>query len=246
MACVAVTRGGFGDVWVFPTRTEAFLHPLVQYGDALLLDPSSLTDQYNRLEWRSLRLLAKLPPGELPENRRHSRGMMETQAPQIFEALVRLAQPAPSDPAEVCRLVTQDRRLGTMAKKKQDAPADAASSPTEGATAASNLPAQVKGPKGVPADAVITMGKDKEGKDYGPDNNPKKAGSKTHGRFQSYQTGMTIQQALDAGLTTADLNYDKEHGFISWTGGSQQPASAAAENPGDGEGETAEDQQDAA
>jgi hypothetical protein len=65
-------------------------------------------------------------------------------------------------------------------------------------------------------ESVITFGKDKDGKPYGPDNNPKRDGSAAHARFAKYKSGMTIQQALDAGITRGDINWDSkpEQGFI--------------------------------
>jgi hypothetical protein len=64
-------------------------------------------------------------------------------------------------------------------------------------------------------ESVITMGKDPEGKNYGPDNNPKRAGSAANTRFALYKSGMTIQQALDAGITRGDINWDSKQGFIN-------------------------------
>ena len=123
-----------------------------------------------------------------------------------------------------------------MAKKKDDAPAAEAKT---AANPAGNLPPAVKGPKNVAQDAVITMGKDKEGRHYGPDNNPKKIGSKTHGRFAMYRHGMTVSEALEAGITTADLVYDRDHGFVHFEGGktAEPAAAAAAEDPGNGDAE---------
>jgi len=62
--------------------------------------------------------------------------------------------------------------------------------------------------------SVITFGKDAEGKNYGPDNNPKRANSAAHARFALYKSGQTIQQALDAGVTRGDINWDSKQGFI--------------------------------
>ncbi len=64
--------------------------------------------------------------------------------------------------------------------------------------------------------AKITLGKNADGKPYnGTDNNPKRKGSKSFDKFAKYRDGMTVQQATDAGLSAADLSWDKSHGFIS-------------------------------
>ena len=230
MVCVAVTRGGFGDVWLFDSRTEAFLHPIVQYGDALLLGPEDLVYQYNWLEWNNLRRLAgmePLPPADL--TRRQHLAISGQQSGRIFEALLARASRPPSDPQQTCDIVSRDRRLGTMAKKKEDAPKPPAGTvrvaptPKDGDAVS---PVGVRGPKGVPLDAVIHMGHNKDGVPFGPDNNPKKPGSKTHGRFALYVQDMTIEQAIAAGIPTADLVYDRDHGFIKFHGGT--PAGSAA------------------
>lgn len=44
--------------------------------------------------------------------------------------------------------------------------------------------------------------------------NPKKPGSASHARFALYREGMTVSEALAAGVTTADVRWDSERGFI--------------------------------
>ena len=70
--------------------------------------------------------------------------------------------------------------------------------------------------------APDTTEKDKEGKETvvpgkpydGNKNNPKRAGSKSAERFALYKKNMTIAQALEAGVTAADIANDLEHKFI--------------------------------
>lgn len=233
MAWLAITRGGFGDVWLHDTRTAAYLHPLTQYGDALVGGPDDLARQYNRLEWPSLRVMAGLGESTVDTahlTRREYQRIQDLQAPTLFDALVARASRPPSDPQQICDIVSRDRRTGTdMAKKKSDAP----EAPTVVKTAVASEKTAgglnlTRGPKGVPLDAVIHLMADTKGVQYGPDNNPKKPGSKTHGRFACYSHGMTIQQAIDAGIQTGDLTYDRDHGFVQFHGGSVAPASAPA------------------
>ncbi len=56
--------------------------------------------------------------------------------------------------------------------------------------------------------AVITLGANKDGKKYGADNNPKRAGSAAALRFAAYKDGQTIEQALKAGLRSDDIAFD--------------------------------------
>ena len=45
--------------------------------------------------------------------------------------------------------------------------------------------------------------------------NPKKPGSASHERFSKYRVGMTISEALAAGLMPGDIKWDLERGFIT-------------------------------
>lgn len=64
---------------------------------------------------------------------------------------------------------------------------------------------------------IIKFLDDKDGSAYGPENNPKRKGSKAHAQFALYHEGMTIEEAYAAGITTAELTYDVEHDFITVT-----------------------------
>ena len=63
-------------------------------------------------------------------------------------------------------------------------------------------------------DAVIRMKTDKDGKHYGPKNNPKREGSSASERFAKYREGMTVKAAKEAGITASDVRYDSDHGYI--------------------------------
>lgn len=45
--------------------------------------------------------------------------------------------------------------------------------------------------------------------------NPKRKGSESYKRFEKYETGMTVAEALKKGVTSADLSYDSKHEHIS-------------------------------
>jgi hypothetical protein len=44
--------------------------------------------------------------------------------------------------------------------------------------------------------------------------NPKKVGSASYERFALYRDGMTVSEALAAGITTADMKWDSERGYV--------------------------------
>ena len=48
--------------------------------------------------------------------------------------------------------------------------------------------------------------------------NPKKPGSASYDRFARYVVGMTVTEALAAGVTGADVKWDSERGFIKFEG----------------------------
>jgi hypothetical protein len=45
--------------------------------------------------------------------------------------------------------------------------------------------------------------------------NPKKLGSASYDRYARYVEGMTVSQALSAGITSGDLKWDEGRGFIT-------------------------------
>lgn len=46
------------------------------------------------------------------------------------------------------------------------------------------------------------------------DKNPKRPGSNAASVFDLYKNGMTVKQALDAGIPRGHMNWDLDHGFI--------------------------------
>ena len=52
---------------------------------------------------------------------------------------------------------------------------------------------------------------------YGPDNNPKRKGTKAEAQFAKYRDGMTVAEAYEAGLSTAEISYDVSHDYITVT-----------------------------
>lgn len=205
---VAVTRNGRGDFWLFSSAQEAWRHPLVQYGDAVLESPDDVPRMYNRCFIRGL--LERLAQPDLTEefdllqSETELRDFYSKKSSRILSLMTRLASEVPEDPAEVIRQIVHDRdhyNDGLTEKKERHM-----SGETEEKT---------KKRGAYPEDAVITMGSDSEGNAYGPENNPKRKGSASFDRFALYSDGMTVAQFVDAGGRTADLKYDADKGFIS-------------------------------
>ena len=72
---------------------------------------------------------------------------------------------------------------------------------------------------------VIGFGKDKEGNALSSENSPKK-GDASKQRWSVYRDGMTVKEALDAGLTRSNIRKDRRAGFITVTNPAPEPAAA--------------------
>lgn len=64
--------------------------------------------------------------------------------------------------------------------------------------------------------------------------NPKRPGSKSHARFALYRTGMSVREAMEAGVTKADLRHDQDKGFVL-VGAKARPEQAGDLLPADPE-----------
>ncbi len=47
------------------------------------------------------------------------------------------------------------------------------------------------------------------------ENNPKRPSGKSHARFEAYKNAKSVQEAIAAGCTKADLRYDFDHKFVT-------------------------------
>lgn len=232
MVCVAVTRGGWGDVWRFEDRQSADLHPLVQYGDAILEEDDRVTRQYSTHE--AGRLLQMIGDERLRQSVlmpiHPDRGLTESQrverlaerSEEIFQGLLQISRDPPTDPTEVLRLIRSDR-ISTIKEGQEMADeknkTTAAAAPKE--PKAPKAPREPRAPKYADS-AVITMGADKDGKKYGGDNNPKRAGSNTHTRFGYLRDGLTVGEFVkkcgNQAVAFGDLDYALKHGQIASIG----------------------------
>ncbi len=89
--------------------------------------------------------------------------------------------------------------------KREDAP-QVLGKPVEGENK-KNGATKNRGPR-INPESVITLS---------AEGNPKRPGSGAHERFGKYKNGMTVKQALEAGVTTADLRHDSAKGYIKFS-----------------------------
>jgi hypothetical protein len=219
-ACVAVTCWGWGDVWGFESSEDARLHPLIDTCDVIL---SSAEDVYPR-NWNYLFLprmcaevlgdraardkIADIIQNAPDEKTRDSR--LALASVEIWNRLCDVAKPPPREPRKICEMIVRDRQRTDEWHRREEARRRTVM--TEATT--QEKPA-AKMVAGFASTAKITLLKDKEGKQYGSANNPKRANSASATLFAKYRDGMTVQQAVDAGISAAALRWDKEHSFIN-------------------------------
>lgn len=219
MPCIAVTRGGLGDVWLFESLTQADEHALVQFGDAIC----EAAERITRI-WSSLELVrfAKRFGDERLAADMDGQKKLSSFTDRLWNLLVSVAKRPPSDPAEVLRLVAEDRKQTRTSGVIQR------SHPSEGSADMADKTETTEKKKGARAakysdESVISFGKDaKADKTYGPQadgtyHNAKKAGSGAAARFEKMKPGMTVGQAIAAGVTRGDINWDVKQGFIKLT-----------------------------
>lgn len=199
---IAVTRAGLGDWLLFDTFEEADEHPLVQYGDVIMTHPAAFLEQWTRLELP--RLLESLELGHLPMDRE---GLLRSKD-VIWARMRGRSKRPPEDPAVICDTVVRDRKLTKIERSKRV---------TDTATKTETTPKPAANQRRYRGDAKVTLLTDKDGKPYGPNNNPKRPGSKTHERFKLYKNGKTVEELLADGAVYSDFKYDEDKGFVKFT-----------------------------
>lgn len=75
-------------------------------------------------------------------------------------------------------------------------------------------------------DEVIRMLADSNGVTYGPNNNPKRPGSRSEKEFKLYRDGMTVGEYIKAGGRRSGINWDEAKGFIALEKASAQKRAA--------------------
>jgi hypothetical protein len=221
MTTLAITRGGFGIVLRFPDDRSAYLHPVVQYGDAIARDPEALMDCYNRIEWPKIMRMAQYENQLLVDALDHlspveERAARANSCDELFRRLLMRAVDPPALPeslsseeelrqsyARIFAMVAKDRVSQDKELRQQ--------------MAAENTTDEVKTPNTgeFAADTKIHFGKDKDGKAWGPSHSPYKPDSKRSARWAKIKRGMTILQALENGQSLKNIRDMTERGFIT-------------------------------
>lgn len=208
-------------MWLFDSYEEADSHPIVQYGDVICRGPEHIRTQYNRLELPDLlrrlgdesfrkEVLVKMGG---PEGREAVLGRYQNS---IWSRMCAAASRPPESAEETVAIVVRDRKLSRTEGRqtKERDMNDTTEAPAKEKKAKAPKEDKVKTIGGYNLGDKITLLCDKEGKPYGPDNNPKRPGSATSTRFALYKNGMTVEEAITLGVQSGDLIYDVGKMFI--------------------------------
>jgi len=226
---VAITRDGWGDVWAFEDAETARYHPLIQDADLVVCSATDVARFWNYLFIGRLfdEVLGDRTRGDAARAEMQSDTMRDERHARLCEQGWRMlearAKAPPVQPARICEMVVTDRRQRDEWHRRE-ATRRTTMTETTKTTATPAAATTAKAPVAAPAPktthgkfaltAKITMGKNAEGKPYGRDNNPKRAGSASADAFALYKDGMTVEQLAKAGVSPADLAWNVEKGFV--------------------------------
>lgn len=242
---VVVTRNGSGDWWRFPSYKDAFESPIFQYGDAICQGPQFIEKNWTGLEfpWLLEVLVSPVERSRILMNVKEKgwntwAKVLDHYRDFLWAKMVEKCNEPPVDLNAIFEIVVSDRRtpnkdVRTMAKNPASNPNTPATTDQIEDTSTENTAADATTATGDATEAgttkrkppvrepkfknemIVTLLADKDGNVFGKDNNPKRKGSASAARFDHYTNGMTVEQALAAGLTRADLEFDVQKKFIS-------------------------------
>lgn len=201
---IAITGAGFGEILKFETYDDAFLHPVVQYGDAIARSAEELPDLYNRYEWRKLMKLAGVED-KLVEDALDTLSIVEERAvrvgmsEKIWRMLGGKAQDPPADIAGIFAMVARDRR---PQEKKM------------AAETTSDTPAAKSTGEYAP-DTKLRYGVDAEGKKWSAQHCPFREGSNRATRWVKFKNNCTVEWLLNNGFTLKNLDDMVTRGFVT-------------------------------
>ena len=244
MVCVVITRNGEGDVWLYASVREARLHPIPQIDDVYAETPEALVEQYGRDGVRSLLRFAEgrdratmVDAIEGWRNGRRTESLSAAGRQLLWEKVRQAGGKPPQDPSEIVRTIIEDReaREGRVLRSIPDAARSSVL--TSGATKRSETPLHQEKENDMgekrevfrmkDAD-TIDFGKDADGKQYSTEHTPKR-GENTKSLWGKYRSGMTVKEALDAGLSRSNIRRDRRAGNIVITPSPEAEATTEAE-----------------
>lgn len=248
MIC-AVLGEGWTDILQFSSERAAFLHPVVQYGDALIKGPEDVSVLYNALE--RPRLMERLGLSSSSSDR------------AAWDALRLAAAPPPSDYDDLCAMVARNRqRLRKVRMSVEEAGAavetevkaarkrgprkaaavqPAAVQPADGervdgeVTAIGEKPRRVvRAPRApMPDSTVLHYSNDTEGVPWSREHMPCRPGTARSERFEKFVEGMTVGELHAQGIPHALIHTYVDRGWIhpeNHAAGRENPSASGTPN----------------
>lgn len=207
---VGITEGGWGEVRIFASPPEARDDDdvdVVVRCDVELVDhylPHELETMMRRLGAEHLAQLAGVAASVGGTERRRIRAVIG-DLPAMWEYLLKCAG----------RRILTKKETSEMAEKRTAASKKGAAPKATKPPAGEKKPAMGRGR--YKDEQRITLGRDKDSKPYGADNNPLRAGSAAHGRFARIQSGMTVgdYKKIAGKHVGSDLKFNTSKGYVT-------------------------------
>jgi hypothetical protein len=250
VVCVAILGEGWTEVLRFSTVREAFLHPIVQYGDALICGADDVSAQYNGLE--RPRLLAKLgiPPASTDGTAWRLLQQVAEQPPEDYATVramvarnrlklrkVKMSVENTEDMANEEQQKTKRARGSRTKNTAQDAAEQRVGEPDgaeEAATAVDAAPRQPPRPARAPMpdNTVLRYSQDSEGRSWSPDHMPCRPGTARYEKFSRFTDGMTVGELRAKNIPHSLIHAYVDRGWIRTEGlVPATQATVAVENP---------------
>lgn len=180
------------------------------YGDQLITDAGDVFLQLSPYECiKILRtqfpdLCGRIAAVKMPSKQ----GQWRDLCKEVYSALESMCLPLglyqPTEQEEI--VMSTAKPTPTPAAKAPTAAAKAPAAPKEKKAAK---------PRKFESNDTIHFAADKDGKKYGPDNNPKRPGSAAHKVFGLYKEGIKVSDFVKAGGSAGDIAWNVERKYIT-------------------------------
>jgi hypothetical protein len=251
VVCVAILGEGWTDVLKFFTEREAFLHPVVQYGDALICGADDVSALYNRAErprllaklglppasadgaaWRLLQQVAAVPP----EDYTTVRAMVVRNRLSLRKAKKMSVEDTEN---MVAAEQEEKRKRGGRRRAKpeaaQEAGQEASAQTEEGGEGEVNRAAPRAPRAPMPENTVLRYAEDPEGRPWSPNHMPCRTGTARYEKFSRFTDGMTVGELRAKNIPHALIHAYVDRGWIRPEGlVPATQATVAVENPNEG------------
>lgn len=243
--CVVISRNGAGEVWRFDSLKTARLHPITQSWDVFATSGDELVRQFGRKEIDQLLRFtegrdrsALISSIEQVKSGRSSADHDPLIKQMLWDKLIATSKKPPQEAEELIKIIAGDK-LAVEGKTLMSRPDGDAPVRQKTQTGEDDM-GDKREVFRMDDNGTISFGTDDKGVPYSAENTPKR-GDNTKTKFSIYRDGMTVKEALDAGLTRSNIRRDRRAGFIVITN-----PEAPAEEPKEAKGKKSKAEDSAA